>query len=368
MYRTECHIRASFAATQAQMPPAAGVGVRLCSADAPGGAPAVHGVSALESLGATLARAGAGALFDTAPVYLAERGAGESRAVLLSLQPPAEDAGSEAADEAAHGKLTPLGRQHELWREIPRLRAGAPEPSKHVKARCLLPLAIRCCVAKQRSETQLHADAALLSFCIQVAAVVIVVDAVGNVLLTRRAASMRTYPGCWVLPGGGVDAGEPLAAAAAREVWEETGLRCAPHGPVAAWESAFPLTPATFAEAGGKLRVHTLMVAFAARVAGARPALKLQPAEVDVATWVAPAELAALLDGSMSAEHEPAKLQGGAAHDAQPRIAAAQLLGVYPNGLTPPEGLGLAHHYTLTVWLAAGCPAGAPIAGAPAPA
>jgi 8-oxo-dGTP pyrophosphatase MutT (NUDIX family) len=205
---------------------------------------------------------------------------------------------------------------------------------------------------------------------LQVAAVVIVVDSLGNVLLTRRAASMRSYPGCWVLPGGGVDAGESLAAAAAREVWEETGLRCAPHGPVAAWESAFPLTPATFAEAGGKLRVHTLMVAFAARVAGNRPPLKLQPAEVDVATWVAPAELAALLDGTMSAPHAPAALQGEDCAPAQPHIAAQQLLGVYPNGLTPPEGLGLAHHYTLTVWGAAGCPSGAPLAeeGAPAAA
>ena len=55
---------------------------------------------------------------------------------------------------------------------------------------------------------------------------VIVVDAVGNVLLTRRAASMRTYPGCWVLPGGGVDAGEPLAAVEARLDAEEqdTGI------------------------------------------------------------------------------------------------------------------------------------------------
>ena len=116
------------------MPPAAGVGVRLLSADAPGGSPAVHGVSALEVLGAPLARAGAGALFDTAPVWLAEHGAGDERAVLLSLQPPAGGAEAEA-DEAARGKLTPLGRQHELWREIPRLRAGAPDPSKHVKAR-----------------------------------------------------------------------------------------------------------------------------------------------------------------------------------------------------------------------------------------
>ncbi len=115
---------------------------------------------------------------------------------------------------------------------------------------------------------------------------VIVVDAAGSVLLTRRAASMRSYPGCWVLPGGGVDAGESLAAAAAREVAEETGLHVTREAlvPVAAWESAFPLSPESYAAAGGALRVHTLMVAFAARVAGVAPPLRLQPAEVDVAS------------------------------------------------------------------------------------
>ncbi len=42
-------------------------------------------------------------------------------------------------------------------------------------------------------------------------------------LLVRRA--MPTGYGLWSLPGGYVDRGELVEAAAAREVWEETGLR-----------------------------------------------------------------------------------------------------------------------------------------------
>jgi len=40
-----------------------------------------------------------------------------------------------------------------------------------------------------------------------------------KVLLTRRADN-----GLWCLPGGAMEAGESIAEACAREVWEETGL------------------------------------------------------------------------------------------------------------------------------------------------
>ncbi len=45
-------------------------------------------------------------------------------------------------------------------------------------------------------------------------------DEHGKVLLTRRRDN-----GQWCLPGGAVEAGESVAEACEREVWEETGLR-----------------------------------------------------------------------------------------------------------------------------------------------
>ena len=49
----------------------------------------------------------------------------------------------------------------------------------------------------------------------------------GRVLLARRSGT--TYVnGLWNLPGGQVEGGETLAQAAARETWEEVGVRVAP--------------------------------------------------------------------------------------------------------------------------------------------
>ena len=47
----------------------------------------------------------------------------------------------------------------------------------------------------------------------------VVFNSQGEVLLQRRADN-----GWWALPGGKVDIGESVSEAAAREVWEETGL------------------------------------------------------------------------------------------------------------------------------------------------
>lgn len=79
---------------------------------------------------------------------------------------------------------------------------------------------------------------------IGLAAVVAPLDQHGRVLLTRRPRHMRTFPGCWVMPGGSVDPGESTLTAALRELHEETGLRPAgaalPSRPFAMWEVRVP--------------------------------------------------------------------------------------------------------------------------------
>jgi 8-oxo-dGTP pyrophosphatase MutT (NUDIX family) len=47
-------------------------------------------------------------------------------------------------------------------------------------------------------------------------------------LLTRRAASLRSHRAQWALPGGRCDAGETHAQAALRELFEELGLELSP--------------------------------------------------------------------------------------------------------------------------------------------
>lgn len=65
------------------------------------------------------------------------------------------------------------------------------------------------------------------------AARVVLLDGDGRVFLIKgHDPADPTKPPWWEIPGGGVDPGETSAQAAAREIYEETGIEGAEMGPV----------------------------------------------------------------------------------------------------------------------------------------
>lgn len=92
-----------------------------------------------------------------------------------------------------------------------------------------------------------------------------IVQRQGQVLLIRRASEVGY--GQWSMPGGYVDRGELVEAAAAREAWEETGLEVAVEQMVGLFsEAGHPVIVAAYAarEVGGQLQAgpEALEVAF----------------------------------------------------------------------------------------------------------
>lgn len=81
-----------------------------------------------------------------------------------------------------------------------------------------------------------------------------------RVLLVRQRRGASTY---WLLPGGGVERGESLADALAREVEEECGLTVEISGP--------PLAVVQTISPDGGLSRHLIQLVFPARIAPRRP-------------------------------------------------------------------------------------------------
>jgi len=126
---------------------------------------------------------------------------------------------------------------------------------------------------------------------IQVASVVLLESSDSMVLLTKRPASMRTFPNVWVPPGGQVEHDEDLFDAALRELKEETSLDheaidIGQPNLLGLWESGFPLQ---FSREHPPKRHHVVSYVHfktSLNASELNTRLKPQPSEVDKAAWV----------------------------------------------------------------------------------
>jgi 8-oxo-dGTP diphosphatase len=104
----------------------------------------------------------------------------------------------------------------------------------------------------------------------------------GKVLIVRRARPPAG--GLYTLPGGGVEVGETLVEAVAREVREETALTIEPVA-LAGYREAI------VRNADGRVERHFVILPFAARWIAGEPVLN---EELSEAMWLDPPQIAGL--------------------------------------------------------------------------
>mmetsp|Transcript_33311 Transcript_33311/g.43944 ORF Transcript_33311/g.43944 Transcript_33311/m.43944 type:complete len:354 (-) Transcript_33311:217-1278(-) len=170
---------------------------------------------------------------------------------------------------------------------------------------------------------------------VALAACVIVEDCSKHILLIRRAAHMRIFPGAWVLPGGSVDPGEKVATAAARELFEEVGVKVQPSALSVAglWESCYPTRAVECMESKPPfLRGHHLVVFLSCKLNQHRSQIQiiLEEDESDQYSWISHKELFAAFEM---------------------KLVGKEINGIYLANYTTTNGIGQGHAFILREYL-----------------
>jgi 8-oxo-dGTP pyrophosphatase MutT (NUDIX family) len=174
-----------------------------------------------------------------------------------------------------------------------------------------------------------------------------------TLLITRRPSYMRSFPGAFVFPGGGVEPEDAsLEQALSREVWEETGLIVSEDSwkLECLWESIYPTQLSALVNdssaTDGAIRAHHLVCYFSGTPETTpTSSLTLCEEEVDGAVWMSRNNTRDLLEATARIEKDvnrvvPEMLRGQiiALHATassnrnsnQESILLSDLAGIYP--------------------------------------
>ena len=184
---------------------------------------------------------------------------------------------------------------------------------------------------------------------VNIASCIIVLDEDDNLLLTRRAKRMKTFPKAWVNPGGKLDFGESFEACAIRELAEETSIICelretskiyyneqeVDFFPFYLYESVYPTSLDI-----GLPKFQTICLFFALKLKSSSKMIdiRLQKEECDAYIWY---KLDKLMEMIEEPEDMKETIEVKSVFGGNLKIPICSLQGIYPNSIE--EGIGQGH-------------------------
>lgn len=201
---------------------------------------------------------------------------------------------------------------------------------------------------------------------VRLACCALIFDSSNRLLLTRRHKDLRSFPSCWVTPGGRLDENEDLEACVLREVEEEVGIKIEKKmgkdnklhlmhdGKECSmdhfflYESVFP----TLLDRGFP-KVQNLVMFYYIKLKSdiSKIKVKVQESEVDKAIWISQDVLKQIIENKVSEKELELNCysighNGSVTSSAIPK---EYLDGVYPNNFN--EGIGEGHLKAIRYYL-----------------